>query len=292
MELPFNLKVLLELPTIKSNKNIWPKGWKTRTSLMGVINVTPDSFSDGGDYLNPEKARLRAIQFLNDGVDVIDIGGQSTKPKADLIGAEEESRRLLPALLAIREINKESLISVDTFHSKVAELAINSGANWINDVSGGRYDSKMFSIAAEAVCPYILTHSRGDSNTMDDMTSYENLIIDVKEELLRSTDKAVNSGVLTENIIWDPGLGFAKNTEQNITLIKNIDNFTSERFPILIGPSRKRFIGSILNESNPKLRIWGTAAIACLCVKANVSMIRVHDVEAIAKTIKMAENIF
>ncbi len=259
---------------------------------MGVINVTPDSFSDGGDCFDPEDAYLKAIRFLDDGADVLDIGAQSTRPKANYLEAEEELKRLLPALYAINKIKSDSKISIDTFHSKVAESALINGANWINDVSGGRNDPNMFSLIAEAKCPYVLTHSRGNSFTMDNLTNYNNLIEDVKNELLRSTERALGKGILSDNIIWDPGLGFAKTNQQCIDLLKNIEVLRREGFPILVGPSRKRFIGSVLNQENPNLRIWGTAAVACRCVSAKIELIRVHDVKEISQTLKMAESIF
>ncbi len=259
---------------------------------MGVINITPDSFSDGGEYLDSSTASKRATEHINSGADVLDIGAQSTKPKAAIIGYEQEILRLKSVLKAVRTSNPKALISVDTFHSRVAEYCLKNGANWINDVTGGRHDPEIFKVVAEYNCPYILTHSRGDSSSMDSLTSYNDVTNDVREGLLRRTEKAIYSGVPKENIIWDPGLGFAKTNDQNVLLIKNINKICSENFPVLLGPSRKRFIGEILKEPNPKLRDWGTAAIACRCVQDKVTMIRVHEVAPIYQTIKVASKIF
>ncbi len=281
-----------ELSITKISNNLWPKGWREETCLMGVLNVTPDSFSDGGLYLDPELANRRASQLISDGANIIDIGAQSTRPKSEEVGIQEELRRLKPAILAIRKSNPEVLISVDTFNSKVAEKALDFGANWVNDISGGRRDPNMFSLVAETNCPFIITHSRGNSYTMDKLTNYRDITNDVCLELLRSSEEAIKAGVSSEQIIWDPGLGFAKNTIQNLTIIRELESICSNGFPVLLGPSRKRFIGKVLSESNYEKRIWGSAAIASRCVQANVALIRVHDVFPIKQTIRMAKEIF
>ncbi len=259
---------------------------------MGVINITPDSFSDGGEYLDPVLAEKKAIELVRSGADVIDLGAQSTKPMAVEVGIDEELRRLIPALKLIRKSNPEVLISVDTFHSKVAEIALSLGADWINDVSGGRFDPQILKLSAEAKCPYVLTHSRGNSFSMDKLTNYNDIVNDVHHGLLKRTETALRSGMSSDQIIWDPGLGFAKTNEQNVAILKKIELICSEKFPVLIGPSRKRFIGEVLNQPIPELRIWGTVAIACRCLTAKVAIIRVHDVEAIYQTLRMARCIF
>ncbi len=259
---------------------------------MGVINVTPDSFSDGGLYLEVEDACNRASELISQGADILDIGAQSTRPQAIQIGTKEELRRLIPSLSAIRRMYPSALISIDTFDSKVAEEALLQGANWINDVSAGRHDSRILHVVAQAECPFVITHSRGDSETMDSLAKYKDVTKEVLYEMLISTEDALRSGIKRENIVWDPGLGFAKNTHHCITLLKEISIFIDEGFPILLGPSRKRFIGEILEETNLELRIWGTAVVATLCAKEKVSMIRVHDAYSIKQTLKMAEAIF
>ena len=259
---------------------------------MGVMNVTPDSFSDGGEYLQPDRASKQASKLIKDGADVLDIGAQSTRPMSINVGADEEVKRLKPALKLIRKNHPEVVISVDTYHSSVADKALELGADWINDISGGRYDPDIFKVCAQKKCPYILTHSRGNSFSMDKLVDYNDVTIDVYTELLKRTDKALDAGIKTDQIIWDPGLGFAKTNEQNIAILKSIELFSTEKLPVLIGPSRKRFIGEVLSQPDPKLRIWGTLAIACRCHMANVAIIRVHDVYEINQILKMAKVIF
>ena len=282
-------KALEELLTFNKSRNIWPRGWGNRTCIMGVINITPDSFSDGGMFLDPQKALNQAITLVKHGADVIDIGAQSTRPGAIEVGSEEELKRLIPVLLAIREYLPHIIISIDTFLSDVAEESLNAGADWINDISGGRHDQNIHNIIVNYRCPYVITHSRGNSQTMNSLSSYGNVVKEVYLELKEITKKALDSGIHKEQIIWDPGLGFAKTTEQNISIIKNLDMFASEGYPLMIGPSRKRFIGDLTNETIEKNRIWGTAAVACRCVESKINLIRVHDVEPIFKVVLMAE---
>ena len=255
---------------------------------MGVINITPDSFSDGGRFIKVEAAVQEAKRQLRQGADVLDLGAQSTRPGATEVGAEEECRRLLPVLAAVRKQWPEVLISVDTFLAPVATAALEAGASWINDVSGGRRDPELLRVVADAGCPVVLMHSRGNSQTMDDLTDYSDLIQEVKSGLLERTDSAVTAGVREDQIIWDPGLGFAKTHEQNLRLLKDLEQLTCEPRPLLVGPSRKRFIGAVLDEPRPKARLWGTAAVACRCAQAGVALVRVHDVGPIAQTLRMA----
>ncbi len=256
---------------------------------MGVINITPDSFSDGGLYLNAAKAVERAAQQLKEGVTILDLGAQSTRPGADFINPEDEWKRLSPALKAIRFEFPKTLISVDTFSSSVALKALKLGANWINDISGGNRDPQILKVVAEANCPYVITHSRGTSKTMNKLSRYNNLINDVLAELNIATVSALNSGILEKNIIWDPGLGFAKETDQNLEILRNLESFTQQKFPLLVGPSRKRFIGDVINEEQPEKRLFGTLAVICRCIQAKVAIVRVHDIAPAVKTIKIAK---
>ena len=279
------------MPVIK-NKKIWPDFWSDKTCVMGVLNVTPDSFSDGGKYFSHNSAIERASQMINEGADVIDIGAQSTRPGAEIIGSDEELDRLIPVLKSIRYNHPEIIISIDTFQSKVASKALDIGANWINDVSGGRYDPFMLDVVSSSQCPYILMHSRGNSKTMSSLTSYKNITLDVISQLLLSTEKAISKGIDNSKIIWDPGIGFAKDTVQNIQLLKDLETIAKEGFPLLIGPSRKRFIGDLINEPDSKKRLTGTIAVVCRCVQANINLIRVHDVKEVCNAIIIANNIF
>jgi len=259
---------------------------------MGVINVTPDSFSDGGRFLASEKALGEAQRQLSRGVDVLDLGAQSTRPGAEDVGAEEELRRLLPALKAIRQCCPEALISVDTFLAPVAAKALEAGASWINDVSGGRRDPDLLRVVADARCPVVLMHSRGNSQTMDQLTTYNDVVAQVKEGLLKRSEAAIRAGIDESQIIWDPGLGFAKTHEQNLELLRNLEQLTAGQRPLLIGPSRKRFIGAVLDEPRPKARLWGTAAVACRCAQAGAAVLRVHDVGPIVQTLRMAAELW
>ena len=258
---------------------------------MGILNLTPDSFSDGGDFFSIESALNQVENFIINGVDVIDIGAQSTRPGAEEIGANAELERLLPILKEIRLRYPSILISIDTFNSKVAQEAIKYGVNWINDVTGGRRDSKILDLAAEVNCPFIITHSRGNSKNMNKLNHYDDLIDDLIRELNHLSSKALERNIPKENIILDPGLGFSKNTIQNVSILKNLDEVKKLGYPVLIGASRKRFIGDILNEPNPKDRDIGSLAVSCFCSQAKVDIVRVHNVQLNSQILKVADSI-
>ena len=281
--------------------------WGQRTHVMGVINVTPDSFSDGGQFDRPERALFQARRLVAQGVEILDLGAQSTRPGAEDVGAEVEQQRLLPALKLIREaiaagelrcpadrVQQEPqppLISVDTFRASVAEAALESGADWVNDVSGGRRDPAILPLVAQAGCPYVLMHSRGDSQSMDGLTEYgaAGVVDGVLRELQHTSERAIATGLQREQLIWDPGLGFAKTTEQNLELLRGLPRLRAEGIPLLVGPSRKRFIGAVLNEPRAKARLWGTAAVVAQCVSAGVDVVRVHDGGPIVQVARMAD---
>ncbi len=258
---------------------------------MAIVNITDDSFSDGGLFNDFNSAYQRSCLCLDQGAKILDLGAQSTRPGASEVGSDLEINKLIPLIRELKLTKPESRISVDTFHHSVANQALNAGADWINDISGGRHDPEMFKVIADYGCPYVLTHSRGNSKTMDSLTNYENIVRDVKSELSNQINLALAAGVNHEQLIIDPGIGFAKNVEQNLILLRNIEEFVSMPYPILVGPSRKRFIGSVLNEPTPKNRIFGTAAVASRCVFAGVSFLRVHDVKEIFQVIKMSESL-
>ena len=281
--------------------------WGQRTHVMGVINVTPDSFSDGGQFDRPERALAQARRLVAQGVEILDLGAQSTRPGAEDVGAEVEQQRLLPALKLIREaiaagelrcpadgVQQEPqlpLISVDTFRAPVAEAALAAGADWINDVSGGRRDPAILPLVAQAGCPYVLMHSRGDSQSMDGLTEYgaAGVVDGVLRELQHTSERAIAAGLQREQLIWDPGLGFAKTTEQNLELLRGLPRLRAEGIPLLLGPSRKRFIGAVLNEPRARARLWGTAAVVAQCVSAGVDVVRVHDGGPIVQVARMAD---
>ena len=270
-------------------RRFWPKGWGQCTTVMGVINLTPDSFSDGGLFNTPERALRQATRQLASGAVVLDLGAQSTRPGAEEVGAEEEIRRLLPALKQIRAAHPQAVLSVDTFLAPVAQAALEAGADWINDVSGGRRDPAMLPLVAEAGCPYVLMHSRGDSKTMDGLTDYgSDVVAAVLGALEEASARAQHAGVTRDQLIWDPGLGFAKTTEQNLELLQELERLVQPGVPLLLGPSRKRFIGAVLDEPRAKARLWGTAAVCARAAAAGVAILRVHDVAPIVQVTKMA----
>jgi dihydropteroate synthase len=281
--------------------------WGQRTHVMGVINLTPDSFSDGGQFNRPGLALAQAKRLVAQGVEILDLGAQSTRPGADDVGAAAELERLLPALRLIRaaidsgelrcpprpaqQTGAVPLISVDTYRADVAEAALTAGANWINDVTGGRRDPEILRLVAEAGCPYVLMHSRGDSQSMDGLTDYgaAGLVPTVLAELRQASARALEAGLRREQLIWDPGLGFAKTTEQNLELLRGLPLLRAEGIPLLVGPSRKRFIGAVLDEPRPKARLWGTAAVVAQCVSVGVDVVRVHDGGPIVQVARMAD---
>ena len=273
--------------------------WGQRTHVMGVLNLTPDSFSDGGRFTSPELALRQARRMVTQGASILDLGGQSTRPGAAEVGPQEELRRLLPVLQAIRsaisrgELAPAPLMSVDTFHAAVAEAVLEAGADWINDVRGASSlrDPAMLQLVAQAGCPYVLMHSRGDSAAMDGLARYGDVVVDVRDALLAASGHGLIAGVRREQLIWDPGLGFAKTTEQNLGLLRDLAVLRAEGVPLLVGPSRKRFIGAVLAESRPTARIWGTAAVCAQAITAGADVLRVHDVGPIAQTARMVDAI-
>ena len=277
---------------ISNNNFPWPDDWGRKTSIMGIINLTPDSFSDGGDFCSIEKVLNQVNHFVSNGVDVIDLGAQSSRPGAIEIGAKNESKRLIPYLKKIRSEYPNILISIDTFNSEVAHEALSNGANWINDVTGGRRDEEILDVVSEFKCPFVITHSRGSSINMNNLTKYDDFLVDIIHSLESLTKKALNKNVNKDKIIWDPGIGFSKDTKHNIEILRNIHFFKNYGFPLLIGASRKRFIGEILNEPNPKERDIGTLAISCLCSQQNIHLVRVHNVKINHQVLKVADQIF
>ena len=276
---------------ITNKKNPWPKGWGQKTSIMGVINLTPDSFSDGGDLNSTKKVLDQVKHFLCNGVDVIDLGAQSTRPGAEEVGSNIEIKRLIPYLKLIKSEYPDVLISVDTFNSEVAYEALLNGADWINDVTGGRSDREILEVVSKFNCPYVITHSRGNSQNMNQLSKYDNLLSEVKFSLDRLIKNALEKNISKKNIIIDPGIGFSKNLNQNLEILRNLDIFKNFDLPILIGASRKRFIGEILNEINPKERDIGTLAVSCLCSHFNIDIVRVHNVKMNYQILKVADRI-
>ena len=277
---------------IINKRDPWPQGWGQKTSIMGVINLTPDSFSDGGDLDSSSKVLDQVNQFLCNGVDIIDLGAQSTRPGAEEVGSNIEIKRLIPYLKLIKSEYPEILISIDTFNSDVAHEALLNGANWINDVTGGRRDMKILDVVSKFECPFVVTHSRGNSQNMNEFSKYENVLSEVKCSLETLIKNALEKNISKKNIIVDPGIGFSKDINQNLEILRNLDIFKNLNFPILIGASRKRFIGEILNQKDPKERDIGTLAISCLCSHFNIDIVRVHNVKMNYQILKVADRLY
>ena len=236
--------------------------------LMGILNVTPDSFSDGSQFVDLQQAVDHAIDMHESGAEIIDIGGESTRPGAPEVSVEEEIKRVIPILTKIKSIKPEIVISIDTTKGEVAEAALSEGADIINDISGLQHDPEIANIAAKHNAGLILMHMRGTPATMNSLRSYDDLICDIRKFLKNAAKTAIKAGVARENIMLDPGIGFAKDFQQNIEIIKKIADFADLDYPLLVGPSRKSFIGELLEENNPQKRIFGTAgAIAWLAMK-------------------------
>lgn len=254
-----------------------------RCAVVGVLNVTPDSFSDGGRYLNLDAALNHAREMWARGADVIDVGGESTRPGASRVDAETEIRRVLPV---IRTLAAEGMcLSVDTTRAAVAEAALDAGARIINDVSGGLADPAMAKVAANSGLPWVLMHWRGHSKDMNALAEYRDVVAEVRSELTARIDAALAAGVAAENIVIDPGLGFAKRAEHDWALLNRLDSLLSLGFPVLVGASRKRFLGRLLADASgtprpPSGREDATVAISTMASAAGAWGVRVHSVGA------------
>lgn len=245
--------------------------------VMGILNITPDSFYSGSRFMEPTAVLKQAEMMLKEGADFMDVGGYSTRPGAELISAEEERDRVIPAIKAIRKEFPESLLSIDTFRSGIAKAALEEGANLINDIFGGESDPMMFRTAAEYRVPYILMHMRGTPQTMNQLTDYENLIKEVLDYFHQKLDQLKQVGV--KDVIVDPGFGFAKTVDQNFELLKNLQQFQVLGKPLLVGLSRKSMIWRTL-ETTPDLALNGTTVLNTISLLKGASILRVHDVKA------------
>lgn len=276
--------------------------WGRRTYVMGIINVTPDSFSGDGllrrsrDWV--EAAVTQALRFVEDGADILDVGGESTRPGAQPIDAAEEKRRVLPVIRALREVT-DVPISIDTYKADVAAAALDAGADMVNDVWGLRMDPEMAPLVARRRVPVVLMHNRSrPKNAVQEARlggryvgiEYENLIEDIKRELMESVALAHAAGVPDDLIILDPGIGFGKTVEQNLELIDRLDEIKALGYPLLVGPSRKSFIGYTLNLP-PEERVEGTAAAVAICIDRGADIVRVHDVRYMVRVARMTDAI-
>ncbi|MBU9674673.1 dihydropteroate synthase [Planococcus sp. CP5-4] len=252
----------------------------TRTLVMGILNITPDSFSDGGQFDNVEQAVAHAKQMLVDGADIIDIGGESTRPGHTQISDEQEIARVVPVIRALAQ-QTEAVISIDTYKSTVARAAVEAGAHIINDVWGAKYDSEIARVAANTQTPIILMHNRPKA-------SYDNFWQEVKEDLEASIYIAREAGVPDEHIWIDPGIGFAKTLAQNVEMMQRLDQFVALGYPVLLGTSRKSFIGKLL-DVNVDERLEGSLATVAFGVMKGCRIVRVHDVKETVRTVRMMD---
>jgi len=321
--------------------------WGRRTYVMGILNATPDSFSDGGDHAGVAEALAAAQRMVEQGADMLDVGGMSTAPQAVEVSAEEEAARVVPVIKALRSAGIETPISVDTFRASVARAALEAGATAVNDVSGGLRDPAILDVVREASCPYILMHMRGTSKTMSSAahTTYAggDVVGGVARELVQRVDAALRAGVRRWNIVLDPGVGFAKDAQGNVELLRHLNRLTAgglngalasttagsratsvppspilgpsdadasplssldaaqdafaphtalTSFPVLLGPSRKRFLGTITGKTEPKARVYATAAACAAGIAAGVDVLRVHDVEPMLDAARVSDAIF
>ena len=257
--------------------------------LMGIVNVTPDSFSDGGRCFNSETAVAHGLKLLEEGADIIDIGGESTRPGAAAVSPEEEIARIVPVIRELKRKHPDCIISADTRKAEVATAAAEAGADIINDVTGLQYSPAIAAVAAKYDTGLILMHMRGTPETMQSAENlkYGDVVKEVSEFLLQAVEKALEYGVKRENIVLDPGIGFSKTPEQNLELIGGIGEIKALGFPVLVGHSRKSFIGTALGRKTPEDRLWGTAGVTAFLAMRRAEIIRVHDVRAMKDVVTM-----
>ena len=275
--------------------------WGERTHIMGILNATPDSFSGDGIITTPDfidTAVAQAVQFVADGADIIDIGGESTRPGGETVDGEKERARVLPLIQAVRQALPHTIISIDSYRPKTAEAALAAGANWVNDVWGLQYDPRMAEVIAHADCPIIIMHNGRNRPRLnqDDGAggyygyyAYEDLLAEVKQELQQAAEQALAAGIPSQHIILDPGVGFGKTAPQNLELIGKMNTLKSLGYPLLLGSSRKGFIGKYLGDLPADDRVEGTAATTAVGIMQGADIVRVHDVKEMARVAKMTD---
>ena len=250
--------------------------------LMGIVNATPDSFSDGGELTDASMAARRALWQLQEGATIVDVGGESTRPGSEPVGVKEERRRVVPVVEEILALRPRALISVDTYRSEVAEAALDAGAFMINDITALGGDERMAPLLAERGAPVVLMHMQGEPRSMQVNPHYEDVVAEVREFLLQRAECAICAGMDPSKIVLDPGIGFGKAVEHNLSLLSRLQELTREEFPVLIGLSRKSFLGRIGAGApdDPKERLFGTVTANALAYERGASIFRVHDVKA------------
>ncbi len=272
------------------NFNDWLLSKEKQSLIMGILNVTPDSFSDGGKYFEKNSAINYALEMIDNGADIVDIGGESTRPFSDPVSLEEEISRVIPVIEGIRK-ESDICISIDTTKSQVATAALNSGACIINDVSAMEVDPLMIGVAIKFDCPLIIMHMKGTPKNMQDNPQYESLISDIKKYLLDRAEFIISKGINPKKIVIDPGIGFGKTVENNFEIINNLNHFTAMDFPVMLGASRKSFIGISLNLPEED-RLEGSLAANVIGLQNGAKIFRVHDVAETNKALLIANKIF
>ncbi len=265
--------------------------WGERTYIMGILNVTPDSFSDGGQF-NSRDAALKQVTQMLPYIDILDIGGESTRPNAQPVSAAEEGDRILPIIEAIRAEYPNLPISVDTVKASVASSAIAAGADMLNDVSAGRFDLDMLPLVGKLQVPIFLMHMQGEPRTMQANPHYRDVVQDVKQFLIDAISVAKAWGISPHLIAIDPGIGFGKTLEHNLELIRNLSAFKTVKAPLLLGVSRKTFIGKLCDRPEPSDRLYGTIAACTACIAGGADILRVHDPQEIADACRVCDAIW
>ena len=261
-----------------------------RTLLMGVVNVTPDSFSDGGRFLHPDDAVKHAMQLAADGADILDVGGESTRPGAEPVSLDAEVARVVPVIERLRTEVLDIAISIDTRHPEVARAALAAGADIVNDVTGASAPDTLTAVR-ESGAGLVLMHMQGEPQTMQADPTYDDVVVEVRDFLAERIEAAVSAGVARDRLCVDPGVGFGKTTAHNLALLRDIVSFRRLGMPVLVGVSRKRFIGELSGVDDPAERVDGTAGAVAWCAAQGIDVLRVHDVKEMARVVKVVDAI-
>jgi dihydropteroate synthase len=275
-------------PTAQGDKRVGSLIQVPDPVLMGILNVTPDSFSDGGEFFGVKPAVVQAEKMLDEGAHIIDLGGESTRPGSDPVSPEEELRRVLPVVRGILESRPETKISIDTYRASTAEAALDAGARVVNDVTALRGDSRMAGLVAERGCPVVLMHMLGEPKSMQRDPRYENVVREVRDFLVSRVEYAISAGVREENVILDPGIGFGKTLRHNLELLNGLNVFVELGFFVLVGASRKSFLGKILGSDATGDRLFGTVATNVIAYERGATLFRVHDIRANKEALEVA----
>ena len=278
-------KILLDIRKISKKKKFKNLKFTHLPNLMGVLNLTPDSFSDGGKYIKKNHGALHAKKMIKDGCNILDIGGEATNPGSREVQLDKEWKRIRPTLLRIKKLKK--FVSLDTRKSEIMRKGIKNGINLINDVSGLEHDPKTIKVLKDTNIPFVIHHMQGSPETMQKNPQYKNVTLDIYDFFEKKIKLIRSNGIKHNNIILDPGIGFGKNLKHNITLLRNISIFHSLGFPVMLGTSRKRFIKSLSGVNDSKERLGGTIASSLLAIMQGVQILRVHDVNEVNQSIKV-----